>query len=75
MRLNVWGDNTSAVNTKSKLYRGDGIKKTITIALEVESDDEYMMSDEFIKTDLEREINCASNFYDVVSINIISDTN
>lgn len=51
------------------------MKKTITIALEVESDDEYMMSDEFIKTDLEREINCASNFYDVVSINIISDTN
>ena len=50
------------------------MKKTITIVLETESDDEYMMSDEFIKTDLEQEINCASNSYTVVSINTISDT-
>ena len=49
------------------------MKKTITIVLETESDDEYMMSDEFIKTDLEQEINCASNSYTVVSVNTISD--
>ena len=50
------------------------MKKTITIVLETESDDEHMMSDEFIKTDLEQEINCASNSYTVVSINTILDT-
>lgn len=48
------------------------MKKTIMIVLETESDDEYMMSDEFIKTDLKREINCASNSYTVVSITTIS---
>ena len=44
------------------------MKKTITIVLEAESDDEIMMSDEFIKTDLEQEISCASNDYTIVSI-------
>lgn len=48
------------------------MKKTITIVLETESDDEYMMSDEFIKTDLEQEINCASNNYAVISITTTS---
>lgn len=50
------------------------MRKMVTVVLEVESDDDYMMSDEFIKTDLEQEINCASNSYTVVSINTISDT-
>jgi hypothetical protein len=49
------------------------MKKIIKIILEVESDDEHMMSDKFIKTDLEQEINCASNSYTVVSINTIPD--
>lgn len=46
------------------------MKKKITITLEVKSDDEFMMSNEFIKNDLEAEIGCASNSYDVVSIAI-----
>lgn len=46
------------------------MKKKITITLEVESNDEFMMSNEFIKNDLEAEINCASNSYDVVSIDV-----
>lgn len=45
-------------------------KKVVTVVLEVESDDDYMMTDEFIKNDLEQEINCASNSYKVVSITI-----
>lgn len=44
------------------------MNKTITIVLETESDDEYMMSDKFIKTDLEQEISRASNSYTIVSI-------
>ena len=44
------------------------MKKMITIVLETESDDEHMMSDEFIKNDLEQEISCASNGYIIVSI-------
>lgn len=44
------------------------MKKRVTIALEVESDDEINMDDKFIKHDLEQEINCASNSYEVVSI-------
>lgn len=46
------------------------MKKQITIVLEVESDDEFMMNDEFIKTDLMAEINCTSNSYDLISIDI-----
>ena len=46
------------------------MKKQITIVLEVESDDEFMINDEFIKTDLMAEINCASNSYDLISIDI-----
>ena len=42
------------------------MKKRVTIVLEVESDDEINMSDIFIRNDLEQEINCASNFYDIV---------
>ena len=43
------------------------MKKRITIVLEVESDDCSMMEDDFIKKDLNTEINCASNFYEIVS--------
>lgn len=42
------------------------MKKRVTIVLEVESDDEINMSDNFIRSDLEQEINCASNFYDII---------
>ena len=45
------------------------MKKHITLVLEVETDDEYMIKDEFIKNDLEQEINCATNFYKFVSFN------
>lgn len=44
------------------------MKKRVTVVLEVESDDELDMGDAFIKNDLEREINCASNCYEVISI-------
>ena len=44
------------------------MKKRVTVVLEVESDDEFNMDDKFIKHDLEQEINCASNSYEVVSI-------
>lgn len=44
------------------------MKKRVTVVLEVESDDEYNMDDKFIKHDLEQEINCATNWYEVVSI-------
>lgn len=43
------------------------MKKRIMIVLEIESNDEYMLSDEFIKNDLKQEINCASNSYKIVS--------
>lgn len=43
------------------------MKKRITVVLEVESEDDHMMDDEFIKDDLESEINCCSNYYDIVS--------
>lgn len=46
------------------------MKKRITVVLYVETNDEIMISDEFILNDLRREINCASNFYDVESITI-----
>lgn len=43
------------------------MKKQVTLVLEVESDDEYMLRDDVIENDLQREINCACNSYDVVS--------
>ncbi len=43
------------------------MKKQITLVLTAESDDEVMLSDSFIEDDLMREINCASNFYEIVS--------
>lgn len=46
------------------------MKKHIIIILEVDTDDKQMQTDDFIKEDLEREINCASNFYDIKSIEI-----
>ena len=44
------------------------MKKQITLVLTAESDDEVMLSDSFIEDDLMREINCASNFYGLVSV-------
>lgn len=44
------------------------MKKRVTVVLEVESDDEYYTDDKFIKHDLEQEINCATNWYEVISI-------
>lgn len=44
------------------------MKKKVTIVLEVENDDDTMMADAFIKNDLEIEINCASNYYEITSI-------
>ena len=44
------------------------MKKRITIVLEVDTDDELMLSDDFIKEDLEQEINCASNTYEIKSV-------
>lgn len=43
------------------------MKKQITLVLEVESDDEYMLRDDVIECDLQREINCACNSYEMVS--------
>jgi len=48
--------------------RGAEMKKRVTVVLEVESDDEINMDDEFIKHDLEQEISCTSNYYEVISI-------
>jgi len=44
------------------------MKKRITIVLEVETEDPVMMTDDFIKNDLECEINCASNAYEIITI-------
>lgn len=44
------------------------MKKRVTVVLEVESDDEFNMDDKFIKHDLEQEINCATNWYEVINI-------
>lgn len=44
------------------------MKKRITITIEVDTDDKTMITDDFIKNDLEQEINCASNSYDIISI-------
>ena len=41
------------------------IKKRIILTLEVENED-GQMSDDYIKNDLEVEINCASNSYDII---------
>ena len=41
------------------------MKKRITVVLEVEDDDEHDMSDEWIRRDIEQEINCASHCYEV----------
>lgn len=46
------------------------MKKLITVVLEVENDDEHMMKNSFIEDDIKTEINCASNYYDVISITI-----
>lgn len=46
------------------------MRKRITVVLEVDTEDEQMQTDDFIKEDLEREINCASNLYDIKSIEI-----
>ncbi len=46
------------------------MRKRITITLEVDTEDEQMQKDDFIKNDLEQEINCASNFYEIKSIEI-----
>ena len=46
------------------------MKKIITVVLEVESNDKFMITDDFIRNDIEAEINCASNSYEVVSITI-----
>lgn len=44
------------------------MKKRVTVVLAVESDDEFNMDDKFIKNDLEQEINCTSNYYEIISI-------
>lgn len=44
------------------------MKKRITVIMIVESEDEINMSDRFIQQDLEQEIACASNYYEVVDI-------
>ena len=46
------------------------MKKRVTIVLEVESEDELNLTDEFIETDIKAEIKCTSNFYDIKSIQI-----
>jgi hypothetical protein len=43
------------------------MKKQITMILEVDSDDETMISDKFIQNDIMAEIGCASNTYELVS--------
>ena len=46
------------------------MKKCITIILEVNSNE--TLTDNFIREDLEQEINCASESYDIKSIKIES---
>ena len=43
------------------------MKKRVTVVLEVESDDEYMLRDDVIERDLQREINCACNSYEWIA--------
>ena len=51
------------------------MKKQVTVVMVVESEDEINMSDGFIRQDLKQEINCASNYYEVLDIKteIIND--
>ena len=45
------------------------MKKKVVVTLEVEGDDDdCLITDAFIKFDIEQELNCASNFYEVKSI-------
>ena len=44
------------------------MKKRVTVVLEFETDDEINFSDKFIQNDLKQEIGCASNDYDIISI-------
>ena len=46
------------------------MKKEIVIKLNVESDDDFLMSDDAIINDLKQEINCCSLSYDIVDVNI-----
>ena len=48
------------------------MKKEITIKLMLETDDEYMRQDDFIRRDLIQEISCCSNSYEIHDI-IIRD--
>lgn len=43
------------------------MKKRITIVLETESEDCDLMTDDFIMDDLETEMNCTVNLYNIVS--------
>ena len=43
------------------------MKKRIIIVLETESEDCDFMTDEFVRDDLETEINCTVNLYNIVS--------
>jgi len=44
------------------------MSKRITVILETASDDEYMLSDDYIEYDIKTELNCASNCYAVVDL-------
>lgn len=44
------------------------MKKWVIVVLEVETEDEINFTDDFIKNDIEQELNCASNMYEVISI-------
>lgn len=46
------------------------MKEEVLLILEVESEDEEMLSKEFIKDDIERELNCACNYYTISFISI-----
>lgn len=43
------------------------MKKLIKLILEMESDDETCSRDSWIRRDLEQEISCCSNYYELVS--------
>ena len=45
------------------------MKKRVTVVLEVETDDEYMLRDDVIERDLQREINCACKSYEWIAFN------
>ena len=65
----IFRDKMISVLTVNERKGGEvKMKKRVTVILEVESDDDISMSDDFIKDDLEQEINCASNSYEVISI-------